>query len=411
MQDIIQIAKTIEKAGGRLYLVGGAVRDEILKREIHDKDYCVTGITKEEFQKIFPQAIQRGKSFPVFDLYNEEFAFARRDKKIAKGHKGFEIEFSPDITIEEDLARRDITINSIAKDILTDKIIDPFGGKEDIKRGKIKATTTAFAEDPLRAYRVARFAAQLGFEVEEETLNKMKDLKQELSTLSKERIFTEFKKALDTSKPSIFFRVLKRADILDVHFKEIASLIGAIQPVKYHPEGDAYEHTMKVLDRGAELTDKLEIRFSCLVHDLGKGNTPKQILPHHYGHEERGVPLVQKLGSRVGVPKSWIKCGKVAAKEHMRAGKFYTMTEKKQVDLIERVYPTMLGLEGLQIVAIADRTSRGINEEVGEFLDVGRKCMQQVNGGYIIKKYGLKEGVQIKKKLHEERVKWMKNNN
>lgn len=408
MEDIIQIAKKIEKAGGRLYLVGGAVRDEILKRKIQDKDYCVTGITKEEFQNLFPEAIQRGKSFPVFDLYHQEFAFARKEKKIGEGHKGFEIECSPNITIQEDLARRDITINSIAKDILTGEMIDPFGGKEDIQKRKIKATTDAFSEDPLRVYRVARFAAQLEFEVEKNTLEQMKGLKEELATLSKERVFIELKKALTSNKPSIFFRVLKEADVLAVHFYEIKELIGAIQPKEYHPEGDAFEHTMLVLDRGAELTDKLEIRFSCLVHDLGKGSTSKELLPHHYGHEERGVPLVEKLGNRIGVPNVWIKCGKIAAREHMRGGNFYQMTTKKQVELIERVYPSVLGLDGLQIVVIADKTSRGVEREVKEFSEIGKKCMQQINGTSIMKKYLLKEGKEINKKLHEERIKWMK---
>lgn len=409
MEDIIQIAKKIEKSGGRLYLVGGAVRDEILKRKIQDKDYCVTGITKEKFQDLFPEAIQRGKSFPVFDLYHQEFAFARKEKKIGEGHKGFGIECSPNITIQEDLARRDITINSIAKDVLTGEVIDPFGGKEDIQKRKIKATTDAFSEDPLRVYRVARLAAQLEFEVEKNTLEQMKGLKEELATLSKERVFIELKKALTSNKPSIFFRVLKEALVLAVHFYEIEKLIGAIQPKEYHPEGDAFEHTMLVLDRGAELTDKLEIRFSCLVHDLGKGSTPKELLPHHYGHEERGIPLVEKLGNRIGVPNVWIKCGKIAAREHMRGGKFYQMTTKKQVEFIERVYPTILGLEGLQFVVIADRTSRGIDEEVKDFSKIGTRCIKEVNGASVIKKYNIKEGKEIKNKLHEERIIWMKN--
>ena len=266
MSEIEIIANKIKEAGGRLYLVGGAVRDEILGKEVHDEDYCVTGI--KDFQKLFPKAYIRGKDFAVFDINGKEFAMARTETKQGKGHKEFEIETNPSITIEQDLARRDITINSIAKDVLTQEIIDPFNGQKDIRNKIIKATSKSFNEDPLRVYRVARFSAQLGFSVEKETIKMMNDLKDELGNLSKERVFSEFRKALETDKPSIFFEVLKQADVLDIHFKEIKDLIGAEQPEKYHPEGDAYNHTMLVLDKSAELTPKVEIRFSALVHDF-----------------------------------------------------------------------------------------------------------------------------------------------
>lgn len=323
-KEIIKTAQKIEKAGGRLYLVGGAIRDDLLGKKTHDEDYCVTGMTAEKFQKIFPEAHIRGKAFEVFDMYGKEFAIARTESKYGLGHKEFEINTSPKITIEQDLARRDITINSIAKDVLTGKIIDPFNGRKDIENKIIKATTKAFKEDPLRVYRVARFAAQLEFKVEEQTIEQMKELKKELDTLSGERVFEELKKALNTPKPSIFFEILKKANLLDIYFKEINDLIGVEQPIQYHPEGDAYNHTMLVLDKSAELTEeyqinkKLEIRFSALVHDLGKGTTPKEEYPHHYGHEERGVKLVEQLGHRVKVPNNWIKCGKTACREHMR---------------------------------------------------------------------------------------------
>ena len=170
----------------------------------------------------------------------------------------------------------------------------------------------------------------------------MEKLKEELSTLSKERIFIEFKKALASTKPSLFFEVLRKANILQVHFKEIADLIGKTQPEKYHPEGDSYEHTLIVVDNSAKMTNDLTIRFSCLVHDLGKGVTPKEILPHHYGHDEKGVELIAKLGKRIGIPKVWEKCGKTACKWHMKAGIFEQMQPKKQVELIENVAKSML---------------------------------------------------------------------
>ena len=178
--EILEIANKIKQKCGKLYLVGGAVRDELLKREVHDQDYCITGLSKEEFEEMFPEALKREKYFCVYDLENKEFALARAEKKSGIGHKEFEIETGKNITIEQDLARRDITINSIAKNVLTGEIIDPFEGRKDIENKTIRATTLAFKEDPLRVYRVARFASQLRFSVETNTLKLMNDLKQEL---------------------------------------------------------------------------------------------------------------------------------------------------------------------------------------------------------------------------------------
>ena len=169
-QTIEEIAKIIRNAGGRLYLVGGAVRDEMMKKPIVDEDYCVVGISQEAFEKLFPKAILRGKDFAVYDIEGKEFALARRERKAGVGHKQFQIETDETITIEEDLARRDITINSMAKDVLTGKIVDPYGGQKDIKEQIIRKTTEAFSEDPLRVYRIARFAATLGFHVEQNTI-------------------------------------------------------------------------------------------------------------------------------------------------------------------------------------------------------------------------------------------------
>ena len=315
---ILEIAKKIENAGGRLYIVGGAVRDKILGKENKDEDYCVTGITKEEFVEIFPEAKFRGKFFEVFVLENKEFAMARIEEKTGTGHKEFKVKTNKNITIEEDLKRRDITVNAIAQDVLTGKIIDPYNGTKDLKEKRIKAVSRAFSEDPLRVYRVARFAAELEFEVEENTLKMMNSLKDELLSLSKERVFEELRKALKTNRPSIFFEVLKKANVLDIHFKEIYDLIGAVQPEKYHPEGDSYNHTMIALDNSAKITQDEKIRFACLVHDLGKGRTPKEMYPHHYGHEEGGIEPLRELSRRVGLPKEWKECGMTAIKEHMK---------------------------------------------------------------------------------------------
>lgn len=406
--SIIEIANIIKGNGGTLYLVGGAVRDEIMNRKVHDEDYCVTGIEKETFEKLFPNAYKRGKSFGVYDIENKEFALARKDKKIGKGHKKFEVQNGKDITIEEDLARRDITINSIAKNVLTGKIIDPYGGIKDIKNKIIRATTDSFIEDPLRVYRVARFASQLNFAVEENTIKMMKKIKEELKTLSPERVFAEFRKALKSDKPSVFFEVLKKANVLDVHFKEIYDLIGQIQPVAYHPEGDSYNHTMVVVDKSAILTDNEEIRFSALVHDLGKGITPKEMLPHHYGHDKNGVKLVENLGNRLKIPNSWIKCGKVSAKEHMLGGIFNRMTPKKQVDFITRVNKSLLGLDGLRIVVICDRWRNEDEPTDVNFHKIGKECISKINGRYIEEKYKIKDREKVGELLRQERIKWIK---
>lgn len=404
---IKEIANKIKKTGGNLYLVGGAVRDKILQKEIFDEDYCVTGLSAEEFEKLFPNAHIRGKNFPVYDMENCEFALARKERKITSGHKGFEFDANKNITIEQDLSRRDITINSIAQEVLTGKIIDPFNGIEDIKNGIIRKTTDAFSEDPLRVYRVARFASTLEFKVEKETLEAMSSLKQELHTLSKERVFTELKKALEANKPSIFFNVLRQASVLDVHFKEIYNLIGKEQPIQYHPEGDSYNHTMIVVDNSSKLTNDLKIKFACLVHDLGKGNTPENILPHHYGHEERGVALVSELGKRLSIPNNWIKCGKTACKLHMKAGIFEKMTPAKQVDLIETASKSILGLGGLKTVVMCDKARNGTFPEVN-FDKIGKEMLNNITGDYIKEKYKIEDGIQIKSRLREERINYLK---
>lgn len=410
--SIDEIANIISQNGGRLYLVGGAVRDELLNKTIHDEDYCVVGIDKETFKNLFPDSYIVGKSFNVFQIDGNEFALARKERKTGIGHKEFEITTGKEITIVEDLKRRDLTINSIAKDVISKEIIDPFDGKNDIKNKSLRATSDAFKEDPLRVYRVARFASQLNFSVEKNTIKMMSELKDELFTLSKERVFVELYKALKTDKPSIFFDVLRDADVLDVHFKEIYNLIGSLQPIKYHPEGDSYNHTMLALDNSAKLTKNLLYRYSALVHDLGKGLTPKEMYPHHYGHDERGVKAVRELSNRIGVPNAWKKAGIIACREHMKGGIFLKMKPSKQVEFIERVNKSILGLEGLQIVVYSDRTR---NEELSveekkecTFIEIGNEVLKNIDGKYIKERYNIRDGIEFGEKLHKERVNYIK---
>lgn len=423
--EIYQIAKKIEEAGGKIYLVGGAVRDQLLGNKRKDEDYCITGIVEEQFVKIFPIAKKIGKTFPVYMLEGKEIAFARIEKKIGKKHQDFEVEAQKEISIEEDLKRRDITINAMAIDVLENKLIDPFGGREDLKNKTIKKISHSFREDPLRAYRVARFAACLEMEVEEETLQEMKKMKEELKELSVERVWIEMKKALACKNPSCFFETLKKVGILEVHFPEIQNLIGKMQPKEYHPEGDSYVHTMQVVDICSKMTQKdleearnerekesiLQIRFASLVHDLGKGETPKEILPHHYGHEKRGEKLVEQLGKRLKIPNAWIECGKIATKEHGRGGLFNKMTPAKQVDFITRVEKSKLGLEGLEIVVKCDKYKGGSLEELKNkqlFARIGKECIRNVTGKEIVKKNKELKGKKVGEQIRKERIEWIK---
>ena len=339
---INEIAKKIRKKAGTLYMVGGAVRDKMLGLEPKDYDYCVTGISQEEFMKIFPNAVLRGKSFPVFDIEGVEIALARKERKIEEGHKGFFIDANPNISIEEDLKRRDVTINSIAIDVLENKVIDPFEGRKDIQNKILRATSEAFSEDPLRVYRVAKLAARYNFNIEENTLRMMQSLRDELNSLSKARVYKELYDALSTKKPSIFFDVLRKVNCLEIHFKEIYDLIGVTQPLIYHPEGDVYNHSMEVLDRAAQKTNSVEIRFAALVHDLGKAKTPKNELPHHYGHDKRGENVVKDMCKRLELPNDFKSYGCTAAREHMRASLFEEMRISKKVDFLVNNYKTKL---------------------------------------------------------------------
>lgn len=416
---IMEIANIINENNGILYLVGGAVRDKLLNKKNNDYDFVVVNLSSQEFKKLFPMAIPRGKFFEVFDINKNEFAIARKEIKKGKKHTDFEIIANENITIEEDLFRRDFTVNAIAMNVITGKIIDPYNGRNDIKQKILKKVSNHFYEDPLRAYRTARFAAQLNFNVEQDTLNDLKKIRNDMKELSAERVFIELKKALLSEKPSIFFEILKKAEILDVHFKEIYKLIGAKQPEKYHPEGDAFNHTMLVLDMAADLTRnlddnrKLEVRFSALVHDLGKGLTPKNEYPHHYNHEEKGVIQIKKLAKRLKLPNRLLKCGITASLEHMKGGIFDSMKPSTKVQFIERIHKTILGLDGLQIIVNSDRLS---NKEYSkekiysktDFEIIGNKIINEITGNYIKEKYKIEDGIKIKEQLHAERVRFYK---
>ena len=412
MENIKNIANKINENGGRLYLVGGAVRDKLFNLEKNDEDYCVVGLDFRKFEELFPNAIKRGKSFFVYDIDGREFAMARSEYKIGKKHTDFKITSNSNITIEQDLVRRDITINSIAEDVLTGEIIDPFNGISDFKNCVIKATSSNFKDDPLRAYRAARFASKFNFDVDENTIKMISELKSDLKYLSPERVFEEFRKAINSDYPVNFFEVLKKANILEVHFEELYKLIGAIQPIDHHPEGDAYNHTMLAFKMACSITKDEKIRFSALVHDLGKGLTPKEEYPHHYGHDIKGVDEVKKFGKRLRMPKSWIKSGVTSAAEHMKGGIFYRMTPNKQIDFLERISKTDLGLRGLEIIVESDKNCRGLEKRKIEFADLGEDIINKIDGKYVMNLYpNLKPGLNLKERIHEERIKYLKSLN
>lgn len=257
----IKIAKKIEKLGGRLFLVGGAVRDIILKRPVHDFDFVVTGLNKDTFEVNFGFPKMTGKQFPVFRLMMGdsecEVALARKEQKIAEGHNGFVMSFDASITIKEDLFRRDVTANAIALDVLTNKIVDPFNGLKDIKNHTLSAVSTHFCEDPLRVLRVARQCATFNFHTDEKTISLMKSCKEELTTVPHERIFGELEKALTATKPSTFFNVLKDCEALEIVFPELFNLTD-----------EDFLQSMEIADKVAKKTDDTLTRFCAVFHKV-----------------------------------------------------------------------------------------------------------------------------------------------
>ncbi len=321
--DESEFANIIRKAGGRAFIVGGWVRDQLRGIMPHDKDFVVSGVETENFEVLFPTAMKVGRSFPVYLLTlsgkKSEVALARTERKCGHGYTGFEVKANKDVTIEEDLFRRDTTMNAIAMELPEKVIIDPYGGMTAIQEKKIQAVSKHFLEDPVRSLRAARQAATFGFSITSETRELMQQTRAELELEPTERVIGELQMALTAEKPSVFFRELKQAQLLSTVFPAIAALAGKTQPKEFHPEGDAFEHSLDILDRVAMTVQDVAVRFAALVHDLGKGTTPKEMEPHHYGHEERGIIELDKWNERMLLPKIWRQTAEFVIKEHMRA--------------------------------------------------------------------------------------------
>ena len=311
----------------QIYQVGGAVRDELLGNEVKDRDWVVVGSTPEEMTALGYKTV--GKDFPVFihPDTGEEYALARTERKTGPGYRGFVFDTSGEITLEQDLQRRDITINAIARDE-NGNLIDPFNGLKDLERKIIRHVSAAFVEDPLRVLRVARFAAQLNFPVAEETLSLLKELSaaNELETLAPERIWLETEKALKAPQPRRYFEMLRECNALVTLFPEIDRLFGIPQPERYHPEIDCGVHTLMVLEQATKLSTGTEVRFAALVHDLGKATTPQKIWPSHHGHGERGVELISELCERLRIPNRYRDLATIVARYHLNCHRIDEMS-------------------------------------------------------------------------------------
>lgn len=319
-----------------IYLVGGAVRDQLLDLEVKDRDWVVVGGSASKLRALGYQPV--GKDFPVF-LHpdsHEEYALARVERKTGHGYTGFEFDASEDVTLEEDLSRRDLTVNAMAQ-TEDGELIDPFGGHGDLQAGILRHVSDAFSEDPVRILRVARFAARLherDFHVHESTLNLMQSMVEngEINHLVPERVWTETQRALAGDNPQVFFEVLRSCGALMVLFPELEALYGVPQPVRWHPEIDTGVHTMMVLYQASLLCADPEVRFAALTHDLGKAETPKEILPSHHGHEKRSVDLVRALCRRLTIPNRYRELAVIVADLH---GKVHRVFDLKLTTLLK----------------------------------------------------------------------------
>ncbi len=324
----------------QVYLVGGAVRDELLGIPVKERDWCVVGATPQDMIDLGYKPV--GKDFPVFlhPESNEEYALARTERKTAAGYHGFSFNTSPDVTIEEDLGRRDLTVNALARDD-DGRLIDPFGGAGDIKNRTLRHVSDAFVEDPVRILRTARFAARfhdLGFAVAPETMQLMRDIVAdgEADALVPDRVWKETELALSGANPRIFFETLRACGALAVVFPEIDALWGVPQPEKWHPEIDTGLHTMLVLEQACQLGPELDLRFAALVHDLGKATTRQQDLPSHPGHERRSVKLIRKLDKRLPLPRDCRDLALLVAEFHTHCHRAFELRDATVLKVLER---------------------------------------------------------------------------
>ena len=304
----------------RVYLVGGAVRDRLLGLPVRERDWVVVGARPEELEAQGYMPV--GREFPVFlhPTTHEEYALARLERKVAPGYRGFTTQFSPEVTLEEDLKRRDLTVNAMAEGD-SGELIDPYGGRTDLEARVLRHVSDSFTEDPVRVLRAARFAARFagrGFRIADETMELMRRMtvSGEVSALTPERVWQETERALAEDRPEVFFATLRDCGALKIIYPEVDALYGVPQPPQWHPEIDTGVHVMLALACAARSRASSAVRFAVLMHDLGKARTPRELWPKHHGHEEAGVPLVEAVADRLRVPGTHRELAILAAREH-----------------------------------------------------------------------------------------------
>jgi len=350
----------------KTYLVGGAVRDTLLGRPHTERDYVVVGARPDDLLALGYRPV--GKDFPVFlhPQSGDQYALARTERKTGAGYYGFATRFSPDVTLEEDLARRDLTINAMAQPIDGGDVVDPYGGRRDLDARILRHVSPAFVEDPLRVLRVARFAARfapLGFTIAPETTALMSDIVRsgEMQALVAERVWVETERALGEAQPTVYLEVLRECGALAALFPEIDRLFGVPQPEKWHPEIDTGIHTLQVLDVACELATETTVRFAALVHDLGKGVTPPDQWPSHIGHEQAGVRVVGQMCERLKVPTEHRELGQLASREHQRIHRAHELRDATVLEVLEATdaFRRPDRFEKLLLVCEADARGRG----------------------------------------------------
>ncbi|KGA43283.1 tRNA nucleotidyl transferase [Pectobacterium odoriferum] len=396
----------------KIYLVGGAVRDSLLGLPVTEKDWVVVGAMPEN---LLAQGYQQvGKDFPVFlhPVSRDEYALARTERKSGKGYTGFVCHAAPDVTLEQDLLRRDLTINAIARTERGD-LIDPYHGRRDLENRVLRHVSDAFSEDPLRVLRVARFAARfahLGFQIAEETMALMQKMthEDELAYLTPERVWKETEKALGTSSPDVYFQVLRDCGALAVLFPEIDNLYGVPAPAKWHPEIDTGIHTMMTVAMAARLSPEIDVRFATLCHDLGKGLTPPELWPRHHGHGPAGVKLVEALCQRLRVPNPIRDLAKLVAEYHDLVHTVQVLQPKTLLKLFDAidVWRKPQRLEQLALTSEADARGRAGFEEnpypQGDYLREAFRVANQVGSAAVVAD-GFK-GIDVRNELARRRI-------
>jgi tRNA nucleotidyltransferase (CCA-adding enzyme) len=396
----------------QVYLVGGAVRDGLLGLAVKERDWVVVGSTREELLRLKFREV--GRDFPVFlhPESREEYALARLERKTGPGYRGFAVEFGPEVTLEEDLARRDLTINAIAQ-AADGRFVDPYGGQRDLQARLLRHVSAAFIEDPVRVLRVARFAARfapLGFKVAPDTLALMQAMvkRGEVNALVAERVWQETEKALRESAASEFFRTLRECGALKIIYPELDALFGVPQPPQWHPEIDTGVHTLMVLDQAARMSSDPRIRFAALVHDLGKGTTPPAKWPSHRGHEERSVALIDALCERLRVPSEYRDLSIIVARYHGNVHRAFELRPKTILDILEQADAFRRPERFSQALLACEADSRGrlgledIEYPQRTYLQAARDAAALIKPS--AEDIALKDGVKIAQRLHAARL-------